>query len=224
MKVFKQSIFLLVIGLLTACSSQETQTFWVNSLKSPCDAGAGKIQCLLISANDTLEKASWSYFYNTIEGFEFKPGVFQKIEVSVTTIDKVEVPADGSSLKYSLLNVLEEMKDERLGLNDLWVVQKLNRQDVTNQPDLPQLEIHISKMQIMGTDGCNNYNGKIEELTSTKITFGALASTRKMCPNMDLVNQYNGALAKTANYKKEGLKLFFFDENGNETVVFKKID
>jgi len=224
MKLLARIPILLIIISLTACNSQKTNTFWVNSYKRDCDAGAGKMQCLLISRNDTLENAKWTYFYSTIEGFEFKPGYFQKIEVNETKLNEKDVPADASSIKYSLINVLEEVKDESLKLNDIWVPTKINRIEITSKEQLPILEIHISKMQILGTDGCNNFNGKINQLTATKISFGPISSTRKMCQNMAISNSFNKALSKTVHYKNEGLNLYFFDDSGNETIAFKKID
>jgi len=224
MKFLKQTLLLILLLMLSSCSTNKNSIYWVNSLKSPCDSGAGKMQCLLITKNDTFENANWNYFYSPIEGFNFKPGYFQKIEVKETHMDKDKVIADGSSIHYSLIKILEEVKDERFGINDIWVVEKINRNAITGNSNLPQLEIHLAKMQVLGNDGCNNYNGAIEELTATKIKIGDLLSTRKMCPNMEMVNQYNKALTKTISYKKEGLKLFFFDNKGNETLAFKKID
>lgn len=213
-----------IIISLVSCNSQKTNTFWVNSYKRDCDAGVGKMQCLLISKNDTLENAKWTYFYSTIEGFEFKPGYFQKIEVKETILDKKEVPADASTIEYSLIKILEEVKDMSLKLNDIWVPTKINRVEITSKEQLPMLEIHISKMQILGTDGCNNFNGGINELTATKISFGPIASTRKMCQNMEVSDSFNIALSKTTHYKNQGLNLYFFDDSGNETIAFKKID
>lgn len=214
----------VIILSLISCTSQQTSTLWVNSYKRECDGGAAKMQCLLISKSDTLENAKWTYFYNTIDGFELKPGYFQKIKVKKTFLNDEDVPADGSSIKYSLIKILDERLDASFKLNDIWVPTKINRMEITSKENIPMLEIHLSKMQILGTDGCNNFNGKINELTATKISFVSIASTRKMCLNMEVSNNFNKALSKTTHYKNKGLKLYFFDNEGNETIAFKKID
>lgn len=224
MKILIMPILSVVILSLASCNSQKTSTFWVNSYKTDCDAGAGKMQCLLISKNDTLENAKWTYFYNSIDGFEYKPGVFQKITVSETALNAKDVPADASTIKYTLVNILDEVSDKRLEINDIWVPTAINRISIVKNTGLPTLEIHVSKMQILGTDGCNNFNGSINELTTTKISFGPIASTKKMCLDMETANSFNSFLGKTTHYKKNGTKLYFFDEKGNEIIAFKKVD
>lgn len=216
------SIIILLSFILTSCNSEKTATFWVNSSKIDCE-GVGKTQCLLLSKNDTLEIAKWTNFHGEIDGFEFKPGVFQKIKVEETHLNPKNVPADASTTKYSLIEVLEEIKDKRLAINDIWLTTAINKKSISTNK-LPQLEINISKMNILGTDGCNNINGAIIKLTETSISFGPIATTRKLCADMEISNKFNYNLAKTTYYKKEGLKLYFFDENGNEIITFKKID
>jgi heat shock protein HslJ len=224
MKNYIAIVFLVSVFLLQSCNSTKTETFWVNSYKTECDAGAGKMQCLLVNKNIDLENGDWQNFYNNIEGFTFKSGYFQQIKVKVTTLNSDEIPADASSLKYTFMEILNEQKDDRFALNDIWLVQKINGKNITTQTNLPQLEINVAKMQVMGTDGCNNFRGGIKTLTSTEIIFGNLASTRKMCMDMTTTNNFNKALHKTTHYKKENLKLLFFDKDGNEMLVLKKVD
>ncbi|WP_194768034.1 DUF4377 domain-containing protein [Tamlana sp. I1] len=224
-KTFSAIILLAIIS--TSCSSNETEitSFWVNSMKVDCDAGAGKAQCLQIYKGDDIENAKWTYFYSPIEGFNFEPGLLQKIEVSETHLDAKDVPADASSINYKLIKVLEKKEDPRMHLNDIWACTHINEKpiDISNS-NIPTLEINISKMMLMGTDGCNNYTGNLETLNENSIAFGPIAGTRKMCLDMQTPDSYNTALNKTKSYKREGLILYLYDANGNEILRFNKAD
>jgi heat shock protein HslJ len=222
MKLYLKFTILLAAILLQSCSTNKV--FWVNSYKSNCTSGAGNTQCLLINENSNIENPEWKNFYSNIEGFNFKPGYFQKIKVKVTTLKKENVPADASSLTYKLIDVQEELKDNRFQLNDIWVVTAINGKTIAQTSNLPQLEINISKMQILGNDACNNFNGEIKQLTSTDILIGNLASTRKICGDMTITNAFNTALQNTSKYSLKGLNLFFYNNEGNETLVLKKVD
>lgn len=48
----------------------------------------------------------FTYFYDTIEGFDFQEGNKYEIEVEVTEVKNP--PADASMYKYTLVNVLRE--------------------------------------------------------------------------------------------------------------------
>lgn len=225
MKLLKtMAIITLLIVFSTACTSTKTTTYWVNSMKKECDAGAGKTTCLQVYKGDIIEKASWTYFYTPIEGFAFEPGFFQRIEVSETAKEKANTPADASSKAYKLIKVLEKIQDFRMALHDIWAVTHINDEAITTTENVPSLEINTTKMKVYGTDGCNNYTGDIKNITSEKISFGALASSRKMCFDMDIPNKFNQALNNSVSYKIDNLSLHFYDGNRKKTLTFKKVD
>ncbi|MCR8666407.1 DUF4377 domain-containing protein [Aestuariibaculum sp. M13] len=214
----------IIATLFTSCNSIKTTTYWVNSVKTDCSAGAGKMQCLQVYKGVDVDKATWSSFYAPIEGFEFEFGYFQKIEVTETQLDPKDVPADASSIKYKLVKVLEKKQDPKMTLNDIWMVTGINGSPIAKSRQTPNLEINIAKMQISGTDGCNNFTGEIKNITARNIEFGPIASTRKMCLDMTIPNKFNKALNVSVSYKKENLTLTFYDANGNETLALKKVD
>jgi heat shock protein HslJ len=215
---------IIIIGMLVLQSCSTNKVLWVNSYKSNCTAGVGDMQCLLVNKEANLENANWENFYSTIEGFNFNPGYFQKIKVKTTKLKEKDVPADASSIKYKLIEVIEQVEDIRFRLNDIWVVTSINGKTLDKNNDLPQVEINISKMKILGNDGCNNFTGKIKLLTSNEILIENIAATRKMCPDMTITNLFNAGLQNTSNYNLKELNLFFYDKEGNETLVLKKID
>lgn len=101
----------LALGL-SACASSQHQIYWVSGSKAECSAGAGKMQCLRVSKNADLKQADWQYFYAPIEGFNFEKGFLKKIEVHASPLDPQTVPADASSIRYTLIKELEKMPDD----------------------------------------------------------------------------------------------------------------
>ncbi|GAA4292086.1 DUF4377 domain-containing protein [Aestuariibaculum suncheonense] len=214
----------IIATLFTSCNSIKTTTYWVNSVKTDCSVGAGKMQCLQVYKGADVDKATWSTFSAPIEGFEFEFGYFQKIEVAETALDTKDVPADASSIKYNLVKVLEKKQDPKMALNDIWSVTAIHGSAISNSRQTPNLEINISKMQISGTDGCNNFTGAIKNITARNISFGPIAATRKMCPDMTIPSNFHKALNSSVSYKQDNLTLSFFDDNGSETLTLKKVD
>ena len=76
----------------------------------------------------------------------------------------------------------------------------------------------------MGSDGCNQFSGKITEFTSKKINFEGIALTRKMCPNMKTPDAFNKALLEVKNYQRDQLVLKLYDEGNKELLQLKKVD
>lgn len=211
--------------MVSSCNSTKltTANYWVNSAKVDCDAGAGKAQCLKVTKADDYENADWELFYAPIEGFTFEPGYLQKIKVSETQLDVKHVPTDASSIKYTLIEVLEKKQDPKLAIHDIWVNTHINGNEIDTK-DAPNLEINTTEMKIFGNNGCNSYNGQIKTLNSKAIEFKAIATTLMMCFDMTVPDNYDKALAETASYKKDGLTLLFYDKDGNEILRFKKVD
>ncbi len=87
----------------------ETQILWVADKRAEC-TGVAPMQCLMVqqtTANSQQPNANnWQYFYQDINGFNWRQGKVNKIKVKVTHLDPKQVPADGSSVSYQLLEVL----------------------------------------------------------------------------------------------------------------------
>jgi heat shock protein HslJ len=187
------------------------------------------MKCLQVQKNETIEKDKWQNFYGKIEGFKFETGYIYKLSVTEEKIDPAKVPADGSSIKYTLIEVLEKKPDPKFRIHDIWALEAINREIVEkpNENDrmqIPSIEINLTEMRIMGTDGCNNFFGPVKNIEDSDITFGPLGSTMKMCYNMEIPDKFNAAMAKVSKYKIEDLKLYFFDDAGAELLRFRKVD
>lgn len=208
--------------------SVKPQIYWVNSLKVSC-TGVAPMKCLQVQKSKTLKKGKWQNFYANIDGFNFETGYIYKLSVKEEKIEASKVPADGSSIKYSLIEVLEKKPDPKFRIHDIWVLEAINSADIEKPHEndhmkTPSIEINLTEMRIMGTDGCNNFHGSIKNIEENEITFGPIATTMMMCPDMEIPGKFNAALNKAAKFKTENLKLIFSDEKGTELLRFKKVD
>ncbi|GIM49015.1 META domain-containing protein [Capnocytophaga stomatis] len=215
----KYILFLAIGGVISACSTSKEQIYWVNSAKADCNAGAGKAQCLQVSKKEDLNKAQWEYFYAPIENFVFEEGFFKKIQVKETQLDSKNVPADASSIKYTMIKEIEKQKDMTFELGGNWTLEKLDGNAVT-QSLKPSLSIHLQEKKINGIGGCNNYFGAITELSQDKIQFGKVGATKKMCMEDNIEMAYFTALSEVRTFKINNGKLVLFDASGKEKLIF----
>lgn len=218
-KICGTAIFIVIL-LIQSCSTQNSEVFWVGGVKTDCDAGAGKLECLNIYRGGNLEAATWENFYAGIEGFAFEEGFLKKVKVKKETLKKV--PADASSIKYTLVKELDKKADIRILLNGKWMLSRLNNAPVNRSIKLPEMTIELSKRKISGTSSCNNYMGTINNVTSTSILFGNIVSTRKACIHKNIEPEYLAALNAIKTFKVAESMLVFYDENGKELLFFFK--
>lgn len=220
------TVFMIFASFLisNSCNTEKNTVYWVNSVKANCTNGAGEMKCLMVYKGDSNDTPQWELFYTEIEGFIWEPGYFQKIEIKEEHLDKNNLPADASGIKYSLVNVIEKQKDNRFDLNAKWILHSIQGNLISSGILLPTMEFRISEMRVFGTNGCNNYSGSIENITSDTITFGPMMSTKMMCMEMAVPDSFDQALFNSLNYKVDNQFLKFTDGNGIETLSFKKED
>jgi len=128
-----------------------------------------------------------------------------------------------------LVEVLEKRPDPKFRIHDIWAFEAINGETVENPHEndrmqRPSIEVNLTEMRIMGTDGCNNFFGPIKYIEDDDLTFGPLGATMKMCYNMEIPDKFNAAINKVSKYKIENLKLYFFDDGGTELMRFSKVD
>ncbi len=113
----KQTMLLAMIGLAlvaVACGNDVTATqsttspdenttrLWVGPETADC-VGESPRTCMLVSETGPRD---YEFFYDGIEGFTHTAGTSYVIDVEVTQVE--DPPADGSSLAYRLVRVVEE--------------------------------------------------------------------------------------------------------------------
>jgi len=219
--------------ILTSCAPQKKVTtkpfiMWIKGIKVDC-TGVGSMKCMLVQKSDIIEPGKWQSFYNEIDGFQFQSGYLSKLLVSEEKLSYAHVPADASSIKYKMIELLEKKQDPVFVLHDIWVLESLENKPFQTQGNsdvliAPSIEINLTEMKIMGNDGCNQFFGPVTKVEDEIIEFGNLAGTMKMCINMEIPDNFNKAMAQVKKYKRDGLKLYLLDGAGNELLQFKKVD
>lgn len=98
-------------GLLAGCQSNDLATeggnrqlLYVHDALVEC-VGVVPMQCMQVR-NDPA--GDWSYFYSNIEGFTYEHGY--RYTLSIDVFDIANPPADASSKRYVLVDVLEKSK------------------------------------------------------------------------------------------------------------------
>jgi len=200
--------------------------YWVNSTKAPC-VGVAPTMCLQIQKSETQNPAAWESFHTSIMGFEYEPGYIYKLVVKERHLDPTDLPADASSIEYSLVEILEKKQDMKVRINDIWVADRIQGESLVLGADgitLPLLEINVGEMGYMGSDGCNNFTGGLIELDEHTIRFGIAAGTRMMCMNMKIPDLFNTTLPEVMSWKIKENGLHLFDADGKELMQLKRTD
>jgi hypothetical protein len=82
------------------------QSFFVHESMVDCE-GASPMRCMQVRGSESEE---WTWFYDGIEGFEHEEGYRYELRVEVTEVENP--PADGSSKRYRLVEVVSKEKAE----------------------------------------------------------------------------------------------------------------
>ena len=83
-------------------SEGDIVTLYVGPEQVDC-VGVASQKCLLVRESTEID---YSYFYSTIEGFDYEPGYNYELLVEKTPIDNP--PADSSSIRWTLIEVVEQ--------------------------------------------------------------------------------------------------------------------
>ena len=99
----KAPLLLCSALLLGACqSTPTTETLYIQDQLADC-VGVAPMKCMQVRSQPG---ASWSLFYQQIEGFTFEPGFRYQLEVHTEQL--TDVPADASSVRYQLIRVVSK--------------------------------------------------------------------------------------------------------------------
>lgn len=109
-------------------------------------------------------------------------------------------------------------------LHDIWAAISINGFDIDKSISVPRLEINLTQMKVYGNDGCNNFNGNIEDVSEDRFSLGFLRTTRKMCETMEVSNKFNIAMSKVETYTITKQYLVLLGADGTELVKLVKVD
>lgn len=84
--------------------AKQVKTLFVHEARVDCE-GEGPRKCLQVRESESDE---WTFFYSTIEGFDYEEGTRYELRVSVEEVPNP--PADASSLRYVLVEIVSQEK------------------------------------------------------------------------------------------------------------------
>lgn len=201
-----------MIFLCFSCSKSTQKTLLIANAKVDC-TGVGPQQCLQVKEEGQTD---WTFFYDPIEGFDYVEGFYYKIKVEVSEV--ADPPADGASLKYQLLEVVEK---STIPLNldqGSWLVIQIKDQNHFGRN--PFVKINLSKNEINGNTSCNRFSGNID-VTDNAVDISEISSTKMMCRDIDVEAAFLEALKEVSFYTLSNGKLQFLDENKELLMVCK---
>jgi heat shock protein HslJ len=216
--LLRKSVFLLTALFLTMGFYSCTSTLYLAPKQVECTAVSDQ-KCYLIRRST---EENWILHYDEISGLEYEPGFSYKIKVKTVKIKNP--PADGSTMKYDLVEVLEK-KDvtDDIAMEDLldkeWKLEflKSNNTQIGIEKSIPTLRFGTDA-KISGNGGCNNFFGTFK-LDGRGLKVGDLGSTRMMCEeNMELEDAYLKVLALELRALFSEGKLILSGDDGNQMI------
>lgn len=202
----------------------DSKTYEVNSFRVPC-TGVGPMECLQVRRQGSDQ---WEFFYSEIEGFAYEPGYRYRIRVKEEPLDPETVPADASSIRYTLVSVVEKTVDQRLRLNDIWMLhategREVPEADLTASRQRPYIEFHLRENRFMGNDGCNTFRGSLISVGERELQLGPAMGTKMSCGDMKLPNAFLALLSRVDAYRVEEGVLTLL-KGDTELLTFRKTD
>ncbi|MFC3158151.1 protein of unknown function [Chryseobacterium arachidis] len=107
LQVFFSAMIIFVLSQCTASantSNGNEKTFIVGPETADCN-GVVPMKCLQVKETPA---GNWTNFYSNIEGFTYEPGFEYVLKVKTEKIENP--PADGSSIKYTLIKQVSKIK------------------------------------------------------------------------------------------------------------------
>ena len=105
---------LVLLFVLVGCSVNKNIVTYTIASKSTIGYGVAPQRCLLVREGD---EQSWSLFYSRIEGFDYEEGYEYVLNVQKTPVNNP--PADVSSIRYTLVNILSKEARDSEGLPEI---------------------------------------------------------------------------------------------------------
>lgn len=200
-----KSLVFIIILAVTAKSCEDTKHIYVADHLVDC-TGVAPQKCMLVKEKIVDD---WTNFYGNIEGFDYEEGYEYLLNVKVEEIKNP--PADGSSLKYTLVEVFEKKKTiAPVTLNNKWKV--ISMQGIDSFDKNPTIQFDDQEKKVSGFSGCNNFFGNYDP-ESIQLDFTKMGLTRKMCPDMTVENSFMNHLRYISYYKIENELLSFYNKS-----------
>ncbi|MBP6468806.1 MAG: META domain-containing protein [Chloroflexi bacterium] len=190
--------------------------------------GVAPQQCMQVKENQADE---YTLFYGQIEGFTFEPGYEYELQVKVETVDNP--PADGSSLKYTLVAVVSQtpvggtapaVVSEASSLTGtLWRLQSYQGTAVTAGTEITA--VFGEDGSLVGSSGCNNYNTSFTVDGSVLTINPIMAATMMACEDTIMQQEmaYLAALPTATAWAVAADTLTLSDASGAALLVYTAV-
>ncbi|WP_374686405.1 META domain-containing protein [Promineifilum sp.] len=214
----------------TTESQGETKTLFVGPEQVEC-TGVGPQLCLQVREDPNAE---YLLFYNTIAGFTFEPGYEYELLVRVDPV--ANPPADGSSLAYTLIEVVsqtavsgteESITTEESGVQGVrWVlVSYLNAagETVDALADREATLEFRADGQLGGNASCNQFFAGYT-IDGDALTVTQAGSTMMACEPAEIMDQeaqYLNNLQAAATFAATAEQLTIANANGDVVLTFR---
>ena len=213
----------LLIGILLVASvfvsaqdSSEPVTVYVGPVMVDCE-GVAPQKCMLVRESPN---EPYGLFYDQIEGFDYKEGREYELRVAVEEVENP--PADASSLRYRLIEVV----NSRLSLEgNLWKADSYRNgagETVNTLPDT-RVTAQFRDGQLNGNASCNNYFGNYTIDGQNIQISEQMGMTQQLCNPPEVAQQegeYLSALLSSRTFKVENEQAIMSDADGNVVVTF----
>ena len=207
----------------------ETKTFYIGPKLEDCP-GAGGQKCLMVKENP---EADYQYFHQPIEGFDYEEGYEYEIVVNVEKVENP--PADGSSLKYTLVEIVSKTpvaaaseathaeQSADLGGVEWHLVSYLGPDGMTETLTEAPITITFSDGRVVGSAGCNRYFATYQVEGEALTIDEAIGRTRMACPDPIMAQEetYVKLLPQTATFEMDGDALTLFNQEGDALLIFR---
>lgn len=112
-------------------------------------------------------------------------------------------------------------------LHDIWALEAMQGKAATaynfTKGERPILEIDTKARRFLVSSGCNTITGRVLFATDA-LRFTEVASTRMACPGLEAETAFVTTLQKAVSYTVKDQRLYLFTANGENLLVFRKID
>ncbi|MEZ4557560.1 MAG: META domain-containing protein [Caldilineaceae bacterium] len=201
----------------TTSADGEEKTLYVGPTQADC-VGVAPQLCLLVKEDPD---ADYTYFYSNIDGFTFVPGYEYELRVQVTPVENA--PADASSLRYTLVEVVDQTEVGPTLENTDWLLTGMVDADgaMINEFAADAITATFADGSLSGNAGCNNYFTSYT-VDGDALTTGRGGATMMACPEPVMIQEqtYLANLTAVTRYAIVGDELRLFDGGAQPLLTY----
>jgi heat shock protein HslJ len=193
----KQLFVFAFLSLVTLSMQAQEVTMIIGPDKVSC-TGVAPMQCLQYKYADN---ESWKTLYGGIEGFEHQAGYRYVLLVREERI--IHPPADGSSIKHTLIKVLDQQKvsaNPTQMLQGPWILDAIRTGDSLETIGQLHYTVEMKDGQ-MFAHLCNRLRGPVMFGKEGQFKAGPVVSTKMICPQIAYENAFSNAWQNADGYK-----------------------